>query len=348
MKAIVLALCGIVFCMNLNAAVSEKKYEKTFPKEGIQELVISNRYGRIEIEQTDGGEISVSVNMAVTAKTDSKADETLEVVSVKETKSGNYLNFETVFAKDLMFGQLLSGISLDIDYKVSVPKGIKLRLINTDGNVFLGDFTGEVNADIRNGNFKANTLKGEDSFYIKQNQGSFDVDDVESMNGEFKSCTIKIESGNTVKLSAESCEGSLVSVEKLNIRSWGGTMKLGQIEDMTGSSSTTKYEIQDIGNLLIMDMKMGEINVRNIHFNFSEVNVKGSFTKVGLTFMEGAGYNLEIKHNKSLKMDLARGMKLEDRPTSEKNKVVGTKFVGDPKYSGKVFLDLSNGNLYIQ
>ena len=138
------------------------------------------------------------------------------------------------------------------------------------------------------------------------------------------------------------------SIEKLNIRSSGGEMKLGEIEDLTGSSSFTKYEVQDIGNILDMDMKMGEMNVRNIHFNFSEVRVKGSFTKVGLTFMEGAGYNLEVKRNKSLKMDLPRGMQLEDRPTTERNMVIGTKFVGDPKYTGKVFLELSNGNLYIQ
>lgn len=348
MKAIVLALCTVVFCLNLEAAVSEKKYEKTFSKEGIEELVISNRYGRIEVEQTDGTEISIAVNMAVTAKTDSKSDEILEVISVKETQSGNSLDLETVFGKDMALKQLLSGITLSIDYKISMPKGIKLRLINVDGNVFLSDFTGELNADIRDGNFKAASLKGEDSFYIKQNKGNIDIDDVESMDGDFKSCIIKIESAQNIKMVAGDCEGHLNSVEKLNIRTSGGTMKLGQIEDMSGSSSMTKYEIQDVGNILTMDMKMGEINVRNIHFNFSEVNIKGSFTKVGLTFMEDAGYKLELKHNKSLKMDLPRGMQLEERPTSEKNMVIGTKFIGNIKYSGKVVLNLSNGNLYIQ
>lgn len=347
MKWIVTALCMVVFCMTLNAEVSEKKYEKTFPKDKINEVVLSNDYGQINVVQTDGDEISVAVGITVTAKTVAKADETLDMVNIKETLGGSFLNIATEFGKDMAIKQFLTSVSLQIDYKVSIPKGIKLRLIGSNCNVFIDTFEGEVNADIRNGNFKANSIKGEE-FYIKQDKGSFDVASVDIMTGNFKNATIRIESGNEVKIETSSTDGKLESIEKLNIRSSGGEMKLGEIEDLTGSSSFTKYEVQDIGNLMDMDMKMGEMNVRNIHFNFSEVRLKGSFTKVGLTFMEGAGYNLEIKRNKSLKMDLPRGMNLDDRPTTERNMVVGTKFVGDPKYTGKVFLELSNGNLYIQ
>lgn len=347
MKWIVTALCMALFCMTVSAEVSEKIYEKTFPKDKLTELVLSNDYGQINVEQTDGNEIQVSVNIAATAKTAAKADEALELVNIKENVGSASLNVSTEFGKDMAIKQFLTSVSLQIDYQVSVPKGIKLRLIGSNCNVFIDTFEGEINADVRNGNFKANTIKGEE-FYIKQDKGSFDVTEVELMTGNFKNSTIHIESGDQVKLETSSTNGNLESIEKLNIRSSGGEMKLGEIEDLTGSSSFTKYEVQDIGNILDMDMKMGEMNVRNIHFNFSEVRVKGSFTKVGLTFMEGAGYNLEVKRNKSLKMDLPRGMQLEDRPTTERNMVIGTKFVGDPKYTGKVFLELSNGNLYIQ
>lgn len=347
MKFVITVLCIVAFCMNLNAEVSEKKYEKTFPKDKIGELVLSNEYGQIDVEQTDGSEISVSVTMQVTAKTVAKADETLDLLDIKETLGSSFLNIATTFGKDMAIKQLLSSVSLQINYKVGIPKGIKLRLIASDCNVFIDDFDGEINADIRNGNFKANSVKGAE-FYIKQDKGSFEVADVDIMGGDFKNATVRIESGNEVKLETSSTSGDLLSIEKLNIRSSGGEIKLGQIEDLTGSSSFTKYEVQDIGNILNMDMKMGEINVRNIHFNFSEIRLKGSFTKVGLTFMEGAGYNLEVKRNKSLKMDLPRGMTLEERPTTERNMLIGTKFVGDTKYTGKVFLELSNGNLYIQ
>ena len=125
-------------------------------------------------------------------------------------------------------------------------------------------------------------------------------------------------------------------------------MKIGDVEELTGSSSFTKYEVQDLGSYMDMDMKMGEMNIRNIQLLFSEIRLKGSFTKVGLTFEKDAGYHLEIKHNKSLKMGLPDGMELEQKSASERNMTVSSKFVGNPKYTGEVLLELSNGSLYIQ
>lgn len=347
MKAIITVLCILIGAMQLKAEESKKTYEKTFPKDGIEELVLSNNYGKIEVAQTDGNEIQVSVLMKVIAKSGAKADETLELIQVMETQSDNYLNLETKFGKDMTFKQFMTGMSVSVDYKVTMPKGIKLRVISSNGNTYLGNFEGELNADIRNGDFKAAAIKGGE-FYIKQDKGDFKVEDVASLNGDFKNCTLVIESGDQVRLTTNSCTGDLQSIDKLNIRSSGGEMKLGDIEELTGSSSFTKYEVQDLANVLDMDMKMGEMNIRNIQLMFSEIRLKGSFTKVGLTFMKDAGYHLEIKHNKSLKMDLPNKMKLEERPTSERNTVIGTKFIGNTKYAGKVFLELSNGSLYIQ
>ena len=312
MKVLIAVLCLLVAGIQSKAETSEKKYEKTYPKAGIEEL-----------------------------------DETLELIQIGETITGQYLNFKTEFGKDMGLKQFLTNTTLNVDYKVSVPKGIKLRLISTNGNVYLTNFSGEVNADIRVGDFKATALSGGE-LYIKQEKGIFNVEEVALMKGEFRDCTIRIASGDDVRLETNACDGELESMGKLNLRSSGGTMKIGDVEELTGSSSFTKYEVQDLGSYMDMDMKMGEMNVRNIQLLFSEIRLKGSFTKVGLTFMKEAGYQLELKHNKSLKMDLAKGITLDEKTTAERNVTIGTKFVGDVKYTGKVFLDLSNGSLFIQ
>ena len=88
--------------------------------------------------------------------------------------------------------------------------------------------------------------------------------------------------------------------------------------------------------------------MRNVNISFSSVEVKGSSTKVGLTFMEGCGYALEINRNKNMKVELPQGVTLEAKPTTNKNAVLETGFVGDKKYSGKVNLNLSGGSLFIQ
>ena len=78
------------------------------------------------------------------------------------------------------------------------------------------------------------------------------------------------------------------------------------------------------------------------------MDIKGASTKVGLTFMEGCGYSLELTRNKNLKVELPEGVTLENKPTTDKNVVLETGFIGDKKYTGKVNLNLSGGSLFIQ
>ncbi|MDE6450683.1 MAG: DUF4097 family beta strand repeat-containing protein [Odoribacter sp.] len=347
MRIIVAIFCVLAWVCQVKADESKKTYEKKFSKAGLEELVVNNTHGKIEVTQHEGEEIEVTAEMKVIAKTAAKADETLELVQILETPSDSYLKLETKFGKEMGLAQFFTGMSISINYKINIPKGLKLRLISSNGNIYFGNFEGEVSADIRNGDFKAAVLKGGE-VYVKQDNGNFSVEDVGSLEGEFKNCMIRIESGDNLRLNTASCDARLASVDKLNIRSNSGTLKIGNVEDIIGSSSFTKYEIQDLANLLDMDMRMGEMNVRNVQVLFSEIRLKGSFTKVGLTFPDSAGYKLELKRNKSLKLDLPRNMSLEERPTTERNMTVGTKFVGDPKYTGKVVLDLSNGSLFIQ
>lgn len=347
MKVFITILCLWMLGPSLKAETREKKYEKSYPKASVEELVLTNQFGKMEIVQVDGDEIQVVVNMKVTAKTGVKADETLELIQVVETVTDQYIHFETGIGKDFGMSQLLRGTAVNVDYKVSLPKGIRLRLISTNGNVYLTNFSGEINADIRSGDFKATALTGGELF-IKQEKGIFNVEKVGVMTGEFRNSTVRIAAGEKVKLITESCEGELESIGTLNLRSSGGTMKIGDVEVLTGSSSFTKYEVLDLGDYLDMDMKMGELNVRNVQLLFSEIHVKGSFTKVGLAFMKEAGYQLELKRNKSLKADLPQGLILEEEATGERNVTVGRQFVGNSQYSGKVFLDLSRGSLFIQ
>lgn len=346
MKSILL-LWGIICCIRVNAETSQTEYHKSFAKDGIEEVVVANKNGGVEISQTSQDSIYITAVVSVVAKSQNKADELSDFIRIEDELTDKYLSVSTIFAKDMTFNQLLAGVELNISYKINLPKGIKLRLVNADGNVFLDDFAGDLSLDVKSCNVRAGKLT-DGELLIKQTGGDFKVLGVNQLNGEFKACTVRIEVANVAQLTLKDCEGRFESVEDLRLTTNGGTMRFGQIENMTGTSSSTKYEVQDIGNSLKMDIRMGEINVRNIHFNFSTVEVTGSYSKVGLSFMEGAGYQFEFKHNKAVKTDIPKSFKLTQRPTSEKNVILETGFIGDKKYNGKVMLNLRFGNMYIQ
>ncbi|WP_418536017.1 hypothetical protein, partial [Odoribacter laneus] len=247
-----LFILGMIFMgVTLYAQTSKKEYQKSFDKAGITEVVLSNRYGQIDVEQKKADKIDVMATISVTAKNKSKADEFIEYIHIEDVVSGGFLNVETTFGKDVFFKQLLSGLEINIVYKVVLPYGMKLRIINTEGNVFINNFEGDLAIDIKNGNFQLGKMK-DGVLQILQSGGNFVVDDVNTLNGQFKDCNLKIEKVREAKLNLEKCTGNLATAAKLNITSQNGELDLGEIEEMSGTANSTKFEIQDIGNELSM------------------------------------------------------------------------------------------------
>ncbi|MDL2231491.1 hypothetical protein LJB85_01985 [Porphyromonadaceae bacterium OttesenSCG-928-L07] len=346
MKTLLSILTLLVSSISIYAQSAKKEYHESFEAKEITELIVSNQYGMIEVIQGAGDSVKIDAVISVTAKKESKANDLIFYIEVVEQFDEGRLNIRTDFGKDMSISRTFSGVDIAVDYRVELPVGLKLRLINADGNVFMENFDGELNVDLRASNFKANRLKGD--FLIKQSGGEFSAEEVDKMVGDFRSTSLMIEEGYDINLTTNGGSYVVKSTEKLYVKSNGGAMRLGEIEHMSGVSVGTKYEIADIGDVLKMNLSRGEINVRNIHFSFSDVDLKTAYTKVGLTFMKGAGYHLELKHNKTMKLDIPSNFKLSEQAGSESGVLLKTGFVGDKKYNAKVMLDLRYGNMFIQ
>ena len=64
-----LFILGMIFMgVTLYAQTSKKEYQKSFDKAGITEVVLSNRYGQIDVEQKKADKIDVTATISVTAK----------------------------------------------------------------------------------------------------------------------------------------------------------------------------------------------------------------------------------------------------------------------------------------
>ena len=279
MKRLLLLAIVLFGAVNAWAEEGSKEFKKSFPAASINELTVTNRYGNIDVKQ-EGDEFSITTSVWVEAKTKAKVDEILEYISITAKEQGAVLNVETLFQKDMSLRQMFAGVTVSVDYHIKVPKGKKVRLVCTEGGASVADFVGDMNVEIVSGNFKANSVTGGE-FSVKQNKGEFEVEKLGNMTAEFKSCKVKIGEGKEMKLDCTSTTLQLMEADKLSLKTSGGTCYLGMVEDMDGTSFYTKYEVQDIGGSLKMDMRWGELNVRNINFSFATVDVKGSSTKVG-------------------------------------------------------------------
>ena len=344
MKKIALILSVVLCTLSVKAAERTKEFTKRYPAADYKEITILNRYGNIELRQ--GGEVfEVQAIIAIQGKNQAKVDELAEYIRVVADEDSRVLQIRTVFDKDILMSQLFSGISVDVDYRIRVPRGKQVRIVNRDGSIITGDYTGDLSVELESGNFVAKSVT-EGVFSIKLTKGEFSVPRLDRLEGDFRTSTVKIGAGTDFKLDCGASVLHLMRADQVTIKSSGGNCFLGEVERLTVNSSYTKYETQHIGTSIAADCRGGEFYVRNIHTLFSQVAVKSSYTKVGLSFMAGGGFSLELRYNKGVKMDVSSHYALEKRPTTGNN-FFETGFIGDEKFTGKVILNLSGGSLYM-
>lgn len=346
MKLFILALITLL-SLNVSAFTSSRTFKKTLSKTGIREFVVSNKYGNIVVDQTLNGTIEVEAILSVGAKSKEKSDELLEYIAIEMTKVGDMGKVTTSFGKNMDFRQLLSSTIVQIDYKIKIPQGIALRIINTKGNVTIPNYNGNVNINVLHGNvILGNFDNGE--LYIVQEEGSCGIAHVEHLTATFDAANLNLKSGGDVKLTTSATDVTIADVETLTVNSTGGVFKITDIESIFGTSSYTDYTIQDITDNLNMSIRWGSLNVGGIHRDFEKIMINSSSAKLGLNFMQDAGYSLSLIHNKTLKMDFPPYIQLTTTPTTRKNRFTGSTFVGNKKFNGKVELDINGGTLYIQ
>lgn len=352
MKRIIVITALLIACLSLKADVQHKKIEKTFKLKKMKQLIVQNSYGQIELEQWDKDIVEIKVDIKVDAGNAQKVKAILDKIDVSFIQKVDYLSVVTGFSEGFSISKFVnkffSSGSVQIDYSIYIPKSMELKLVNSHGNVFLGDFAATLDIDIEKGDLKLGNSLGKSSISVKK--GSVDINRLDKSNCIFVDCKeVNIKKVETINIDSKHSDINIESAKSIVITSSRGDCKFGTVSSLRGSSSMTDYEVKDVGSELVFDMWFGSLNVRNIHNMFSLVDVKSERAKTGLTFMQGAAYDIRIRHNKSVKIQLPIGIEIKKRNTAEKRVFVSEgKYGGENRFNSKVTISAKNCKLFIQ
>lgn len=352
MKRILFIVFVLFTCLTVKADVKHKKVEKTFKAENIKELVVENRYGQIEIEQWDKDVIEIKVDIKVDAGSMEKVNSILNKIDISFVQKADYINVITGFSENFKISKFsnafFSGGSTKIDYVIHMPKNIALKLANEQGNVFIGDFAGKLNVDVKDGDLKIGKALGQSS--INVNSGSVNIEYLVESTCIFEdNKEINIAKADDINIDAKHSEINITEANKIVITSSKGNCNIGNVTSLRGSSSMTDYIVQDVSEELVFDLWFGSLNVRNIHNMFSLVDVKTERARTGLTFMQGAAYDIEIRYHKNVKLDLPAGIDVKRRNTAKKKVFISEgKYGGVNNFKSKVKINAYGCKFFIQ
>lgn len=146
---------------------------------------VVNINGPIVVEAAEGPQVEIRATRVARAKSDEEAEAILKNAEIKEEVAPGRVALRTVASTAVTFG----GRSVNVEYRVRVPAGLRVSVTTENGGIGLYDVNGMVAASITNGGVRGTNVSGAVSAHVVNGGIVMDIArmagpiELESVNG---------------------------------------------------------------------------------------------------------------------------------------------------------------------
>ena len=212
----------------------KKKYEfvknrtitQSYNVSASDKLSLQNQFGKLVIKTWTRNEVKVDVKIEVSSNVQERAQEMFDNIDVKHGKDGNTVYFKTIMDKnkdkdkdERREGKNYSN-TIEIDYEVSMPASLALKVKHQFGDLTMPDLTGEVDIEQQFGDLTAGKLSKPGDIEVRF--GSAEIEGVNGGDYEFafvkKTAVLKNATGK-IKVDVQHCRSNGVVIYAANTTS---------------------------------------------------------------------------------------------------------------------------------
>jgi len=357
----IIIAASLIF-LNFSSLSAQKETEtrsfiKTLPISRETTLEISNKYGRIEITPWNKDSAYIRAEVKAYAKDRSKLSKMFEGITVNINDSKYLVRAQTEFTSNIntlfesfkgMTSKIISYDSrIEINYYISIPEYLNLKIENKYGDVYMENNTGEFRITISNGSFKANSLGKNSSI----NMAFCDAKISSVVSGNIDASFSEVSIGETADLSINSISSKydIRKAGKLRSESKRDKFFIENVESLQGNAYFTDYKLNNLMKELNLTTRYGSFNTDLIEKGFESININSNFSDISLVFDPGSSYNLEIRHTNAFLVLQDKNMKTEEKTLNEDRKEYLTSgTTGKNPGKSRVKIDATRGNIYLK
>ncbi|MCE4563664.1 DUF4097 family beta strand repeat protein [Maribellus sp. CM-23] len=304
-----------------------KEIRRAFSVLPATQVEIANKYGKIDIKTWQKDSVVFEIKIRVEEKKQSKLDELLRDIDFDFTASDHYLIVSTKVQQNksalgkeiLKFKETLlnSDGNIQIDYTVWMPNTNRLKVENKFGDVFIGDYKGDVWLNVSNGNLKAYDFFGD--LDLTLNFADATINSIQKGRLDCNFSKLYLKKAESVRIQSKSTEFELEEVKDINAQSRRDKFRiqLADLIDAQGSFST--FRVRELSDRINIRADYGGVEVEKIAPDFGNIIIQSKSTDIDLYFERETSFNFEISHTKST-LNLSSEMQVDDEKWSDDGK----------------------------
>ena len=337
---------------------SEKRtFQKVFHVNKEMTLEITNKYGTIHLTTWNKDSVSVRAEIEAYASNQARLGKMFESININFSESNYQIIAQTDFTQSInmlfenfksMTKKLIPFDSrVQINYFVSLPENINLKIDNKYGDVYMENNSADFSISISNGSFKANTLnKASD---IKLTFGDATINKIASGTLDASFSEVVIGESNNLSISSISTRFDLKQAGKIHTESRRDKFFIGTIASVEGDSYFSDFKIGELKDEVHLITKYGSIHVDMIDKDIQLITINSNYTDIGLSFDPAVSYNLDIRHINAFLTTPESNSRLEKKAINEdKNEYITFGTIGRNPGNIKVKIDANRGNIFIK
>jgi hypothetical protein len=334
-----------------------RNFIKTLPAGNETFLEVYNKYGTIQITQWKKDSVMIRAEIKAVASNNEKLGKMFDGISINMTESKYQIRTETSFTQNIgmlfenfkgMTSKLISYESrVEINYYISVPEYINLKIENKYGDVYMENNTGEFSISISNGSFNANSLGKNSNLnltFCNATINSIASGKIDASFSELSSVELGDVSINSISSKYDVKKAGTVTVESRRDKFF-----IDNIKTIKGTSYFTEFNLKNLIGEASLSTRYGKVNIDLIQNGFESVNLNTGYSDINLGFEPGSSYNLDIRHLNAFLVISDKSAKTEKKVLNEaKKEYITSGIVGKNPGSSKVSIDATHGDIYLK
>jgi hypothetical protein len=356
-EIIIYLILSLSISSSAQSETETRNFIKSVPVGKESSLEITNKYGTIQVTSWNKDSAYIRAEVKGIATNQAKLKKMFDGISVTITETNYLIRAQTDFSQNIgmffenfkgMTGNIITyGSRIEINYFISIPEYLNLKIENKYGDVYMENTTGNLSLTVSNGSFRANSLGKASNLTLAFCNAK--INSIESGEIDATFSEISISKTGYLKLNSTSSRYDVKDSKKILLESRRDKIFIDDIGTLLGNSYFTDFNIANLTEELSLTTRYGNVNTDFIQKGFRTIDINSAYTDLSLRFDNNSSYNLDIRRLNAFLVLPDNSIKTEEKIISEDKKeyiTFGT-YGPDPVIS-KVKIDATRGNIYLK
>ncbi len=287
------------------------KQTHTFKINASGTLEVVNKYGSIYVDVWDNDSVKIDIDFVISEKNENRFNKTKSNVTFDLSGNSLYRSVKTLYGSSYssLFKDLKEATNLlssnqeqtHVDYYLTIPNYINVKIENKYGNVILPTLNGDVSINLVNGDFQAKNLNGNSRLNLSF--GNTLVNHIEQGVLALNFMQTNIGYADNITLDAKSSNVSIQNLNLLKLDARRGKIIIEKANYIFGDAEFCELSINNLLDEISLNLKYGILKKLSLSDSYNKIKIKSDYADININAPDKSFTITTCNENEAFKSD---------------------------------------------